>query len=247
MNLIIRIQTQILNLKSYLEPRRVVAWPLFGQMAGLVLTSTALPFQAPVLAAEAPVPSVTLVLNTASVHQMVALPSNSTLKVTVVESKMQEKARLDREAQAKAIAEKTKSRAVAKNIPVAAPVVSGPTDVSLEQKRALVQKAAALYGLDWKMLEAVWQIESGKRWVTTVKSYAGAQGPMQFMPGTWRGYAVDGNGDGVANIYEAEDAVYAGARLLAANGGAENIDRALFAYNHAQWYVDKVKGIAASI
>jgi membrane-bound lytic murein transglycosylase B len=178
---------------------------------------------------------------------MVALPGNSNLKVTIVESKMQEQARIDREAQAKAIATKTKNTSVSKSIAVATPVVTGPTDVSLEQKRELVQKAAAQYGLDWKILEAVWQVESGKRWVTTVRSYAGAQGPMQFMAGTWRGYAVDGNGDGVANINQAEDAVYAGARLLAANGGAENIDRALFAYNHAQWYVDKVKGVADRI
>ncbi len=234
-----RIREGVYNLQQYLEPRRLVALPLFGQMAGLVLSNAAMPFTGTAVAAEQPVTTVSLVLDTTSLNQMVGLPSNPALKVTVVESKAQEQERLDREAKARATA---KSKAV-----VAEAKVSGPTDVPLETKRELVKKAAAQYGIDWKILEAVWQVESGKRWLTTVRSYAGAQGPMQFMYGTWKHYAVDGNGDGVANINQAEDAVFAGARYLAANGGAENIDHALLAYNHAQWYVDKVKRVANSI
>jgi membrane-bound lytic murein transglycosylase B len=121
-------------------------------------------------------------------------------------------------------------------------------DPDLATKRALVQKAASRYSIDWKILEAVWQVESGKAWITPVTSYAGAQGPMQFMPGTWIAYAVDGNGDGFADINNAEDAVYAAANLLAQAGAAAgDVDSALFSYNHAQWYVDMVKGIANSI
>jgi membrane-bound lytic murein transglycosylase B len=121
-------------------------------------------------------------------------------------------------------------------------------DVSLEQKRELAKKAANAYGIDWKVLEAVWQVESGKQYVTNVKSYAGAQGPMQFMNGTWKRYAVDGNNDGVKDINNAEDAVYAAANLLAQAGASSgNVDKALFSYNHAQWYVDKVNGVANSI
>jgi len=123
-----------------------------------------------------------------------------------------------------------------------------PVDPDLATKRALAKKAASRYGIDWRILEAVWQVESGKAWITPVKSYAGAQGPMQFMGGTWNKYAVDGNGDGVADINNAEDAVYAGANLLAQAGAASgDVDSALLSYNHAQWYVDKVKGIANSI
>lgn len=123
-----------------------------------------------------------------------------------------------------------------------------PVDPDLATKRALAKSAAAKYGIDWRILEAVWQVESGKEWYTTTQSYAGAQGPMQFMRGTWNKYAVDGNGDGVADMYSAQDAVYAGANLLAQAGAAEgNVNSALLSYNHAQWYVDKVKGIAASI
>lgn len=235
------MQRILRRIQSYLQPRRVVALPLLGQMAGLVLMSATMPLQTSVLAADTPTASVPLVLTTDSVHLMVSLPERTTLKVTVVESKAQEKERIEREERAKALVKKKRS------VVITAVAIAGPTDVSFETKRALAQKAAAAYGIDWKILEAVWQIESGKRWVTDVKSYAGAQGPMQFMPGTWRGYAVDGNGDGVASVYHAEDAVFAGARYLAANGGATDVNRALFAYNHAQWYVDKVKALAASI
>jgi membrane-bound lytic murein transglycosylase B len=121
-------------------------------------------------------------------------------------------------------------------------------DPDISVKRALAKKAAAKYGIDWKIVEAVWQVESGKAWITPVRSYAGAQGPMQFMKGTWNKYAIDGNGDGVADINNAEDAVYAGANLLAQAGAAEgDYTSALLSYNHAMWYVEKVKAVAASI
>ena len=97
-------------------------------------------------------------------------------------------------------------------------------------------------------MEAVWQVESGKQFYTAVRSYAGAQGPMQFMPGTWRGYALDGNGDGVKNINDARDSLFGAAKLLAVNGAASgNIDGALLRYNHSLSYVAKVKRLAAAI
>lgn len=151
-----------------------------------------------------------------------------------------------REAQEKLVLESKKINS--NRTVVARESVRTTYDPDLSTKRALAKKAAAQYGIDWKILEAVWQVESGKAWSTSVTSYAGAQGPMQFMYGTWKKYAVDGNGDGQANINEAEDAVYAGASLLAQSGGSSgDYTSALLSYNHAMWYVNKVKAIAFSI
>lgn len=119
---------------------------------------------------------------------------------------------------------------------------------SFEAKRTLVREAAATYGIPWEILEAVWQVESGKSWDTHTRSFAGATGPAQFMPGTWRAYGVDGNGDGIADIHSAVDAVYSAANYLAANGANRGqIRQALWQYNHANWYVEKVIDVAGSI
>ncbi len=121
-------------------------------------------------------------------------------------------------------------------------------DPGATAKRALAQAAADTYGVPWEIVEAVWQVESGKSWDTGVRSYAGAQGPAQFMPATWRHYGVDADGDGVKNIHDAQDAVYGAARYLAANGADRGkIHKALFAYNHAEWYVNKVLRVARGI
>lgn len=111
--------------------------------------------------------------------------------------------------------------------------------------RGLYQRAGATYNVPWQLIEAVHYVETGCSDSTTESSYAGATGPMQFMPGTWRTYGVDANGDGTASITNVEDAVFGAANLLAAGGAAEgDYQSALFNYNHAQWYVDKVMGIA---
>lgn len=148
----------------------------------------------------------------------------------------------DKEQQAKNLAAQKAAAVQAAAVQVANSV---PTDTD---KRLLVQQAAAAFGIDWKVLEAVWQVESGKQLYTTVGSSAGARGPMQFMPGTWTKYAKDGNGDGVKNVYDARDALYAAADLLARNGAASGDNtKALFSYNHAMWYVNKVMAIANSL
>src|SRR5438046_2475904 len=88
----------------------------------------------------------------------------------------------------------------------------------------------------------------------------GATGPMQFLGTTWRagtppmtvpavgppttstaqGYATDGDGDGVANVWDPADAIAAAARLLATNGAPADYRQALFAYNPDDAYVEAV-------
>ncbi|MDE3841079.1 secreted cell wall DL-endopeptidase (plasmid) [Bacillus methanolicus] len=59
------------------------------------------------------------------------------------------------------------------------------------------------------------------------------------------GYGVDANGDGKADPWDIEDAIHSAANYLAANGAAEGRFRdAVFAYNHADWYVEEVLGFA---
>jgi hypothetical protein len=70
---------------------------------------------------------------------------------------------------------------------------------------------------------------------------------MQFMPETWQRWGLDASGDGVADPWDPEDGVFAAARYLAAAGGREDLPRAVFAYNHAQWYVDEVLALAGQL
>ena len=118
-----------------------------------------------------------------------------------------------------------------------------PVTVSSAQLQALWQQAGAAYGIPWQVLAAINKIESnfGRN---MGPSSAGAIGWMQFMPSTWERWGLDANGDGVADPWNPDDAVFAAARYLAAAGGREDIGRAVFAYNHAQWYVDEVLGLA---
>ena len=53
---------------------------------------------------------------------------------------------------------------------------------------------------------------------TATSSYDRAVGPMQFLPATWARYGADGDGDGVRNADDLDDAAAAAARYLCANG-----------------------------
>ena len=60
------------------------------------------------------------------------------------------------------------------------------------------------------------------------------------MPATWKTYGVDANQDGVKDPFNPVDAIFAAARYLKAAGADKDLRKGIFAYNHADWYVDSV-------
>jgi Transglycosylase SLT domain len=72
------------------------------------------------------------------------------------------------------------------------------------------------------------------------KNSAGAMGPGQFLEESWRSFGVDAEGDGVKDPYSVPDSIFATANYLHASGAPRNWHDALFAYNHAEWYVEEV-------
>jgi membrane-bound lytic murein transglycosylase B len=123
---------------------------------------------------------------------------------------------------------------------------SGPVtalDIPADYEAAYRAAAPSCPGLRWTLLAAVGQVESGHG-RNQGPSSAGAIGPMQFMPGTFRRYGVDGDGDGVADPWDPEDAIWSAARYLCATGARggtpQGVHDALFAYNRAEWYVQLV-------
>jgi membrane-bound lytic murein transglycosylase B len=109
--------------------------------------------------------------------------------------------------------------------------------------KALLQyyrKAQRRFRVPWNVLAAVNFVESrfGKLRST---SAAGAQGPMQFMPATWRQYGLGGN------VQDAHDSIMGAANYLRASGAPRNLRRALHAYNPSLAYVDAVLRYARQI
>jgi hypothetical protein len=109
-------------------------------------------------------------------------------------------------------------------------------------------------GLSWTVLAAIGKVESdhGRTRLPGVRSganRAGAAGPMQFGIGgkagnTWGAYRVDGDRDGRASVYDADDAIPAAADYLCAHGAPKQLRRAIWHYNHSSAYVAKVFAIA---
>jgi len=104
-------------------------------------------------------------------------------------------------------------------------------------------------GLPWAVLAGIGKVESdhGQSTAPGVHSganYAGAEGPMQFEAATFAQYAVNADAPAKLSPYDPADAIYTTAAMLCANGAAAGstagIRQAIYAYNHAQWYVTEV-------
>src|SRR6266508_3103582 len=113
---------------------------------------------------------------------------------------------------------------------------------------ALYQAAAdTCSGLPWPVLAAIGKVETdhGRSTLPGVAggaNFAGAAGPMQIGIGgkagnTFGAYAVDGDGNGISDVYHPADAIFTAANYLCRNGGGRggDLSRAVFAYNHADW------------
>ena len=125
--------------------------------------------------------------------------------------------------------------------PRRASLVNAPTAIPADVE-TLYRAAATRYDIPWTVLAGIGMAETNHGRLTATSS-AGAQGLMQFMPATWRSMGVDGDGDGRADIHNPADSVHSAAHYLTRSGfrqGPDGVRDALWAYNHADWYVNDV-------
>lgn len=111
----------------------------------------------------------------------------------------------------------------------------------------LYLRAARRYGLDWAVLAGIGKVECDNGGDPApscheegVVNGAGAGGPAQFIESTWERYGVSATGHGIPDRWNPADAIFSMANYLRASGAPADYRRAIFAYNHAWWYVEDV-------
>jgi peptidoglycan DL-endopeptidase CwlO len=132
------------------------------------------------------------------------------------------------------------------------------------------QTVGEQYNVPWTILAGIGKVESDDGRTTlpgvtaaTVSNSFGAAGPMQIgisgaSGNAWggapvhpasevvNGVATDEDGDGIASVYDPADAIAGAAKYLVAHGVQQNVTGAIFAYNHADWYVQEVLSWAST-
>ena len=108
-------------------------------------------------------------------------------------------------------------------------------------------QAAARFGLDWTILAGIGRVEcdhgrdpAPSCTVEGQFNAAGAGGPAQFLVSTWQRYGITASGQGTPDMWRPSDAIFAMANYLRASGAPGDYPQAIFAYNHAWWYVAEV-------
>lgn len=117
---------------------------------------------------------------------------------------------------------------------------------------ALYEAAAARFGLDWAILAGIGRVEcdhgqdpAPSCTVEGQLNSAGAGGPAQFLVSTWQRYGITPTGRGIPDMWNPADAIFSMANYLHASGAPGNYRQAIYAYNHAWWYVGDVLGWAS--
>jgi cell wall-associated NlpC family hydrolase len=111
----------------------------------------------------------------------------------------------------------------------------------------LYQEAGLGFDVPWQVLAGIGKVECDHGrdpnpacWKEGVENAAGAGGPMQFLARTWQTYGISASGGGVPDRWNPADAIVSAANFLKHNGAPDNIEAAVFAYNHSQAYVQHV-------
>jgi hypothetical protein len=113
------------------------------------------------------------------------------------------------------------------------------------------ERAGQKYHLDWAILAGIGKVECDHGrdpdpscTKEGAVNSAGAGGPMQFLANTWAEYGV-APGGGPPDRWNPEDAIFGAANYLRAGGAPGDYRKAIYTYNHAEWYVDEVESWAA--
>lgn len=113
---------------------------------------------------------------------------------------------------------------------------------------SLYEQAGKHYGLDWAILAGIGKVECDHGrdpdpscTKEGAVNSAGAGGPAQFLASTWAEYGVEADGRGPPDRWDPADAIYGMANYLHASGAPRNYRKAIYAYNHAWWYVEEVE------